>query len=74
MTMTDCTCNNFPASLGNVTFGANVGIGTANPITKLHVNGVGASAARFNFYNDAALSSSSPRASGRGATLLGPAT
>ena len=29
--MTDCTCNNFPASLGNVTFGASVGIGTSAP-------------------------------------------
>lgn len=40
--MADCTCNNFPASLGNVTFGANVGIGTDSPTvanTGLHVYG-----------------------------------
>jgi hypothetical protein len=29
--MADCTCNNFPASLGNVTFGSRVGIGTITP-------------------------------------------
>lgn len=35
--MSDCGCNNFPAGLGNVNFGANVGINSANPGTKLHV-------------------------------------
>jgi len=35
--MADCTCNNFPASLGNVSFGASVGIGTTTPVTRLHV-------------------------------------
>lgn len=29
--MTDCSCTNFPASLGNVTFGASVGVGTTTP-------------------------------------------
>lgn len=37
--MTDCSCTNFPASLGNVTFGASVGIGTTNPAYSLDVAG-----------------------------------
>ena len=38
--MTDCTCTNFPASLGNVTFGASVGVGvSAAPLTNLVVEG-----------------------------------
>ena len=37
--MTDCGCNNFPAGLGNVTYWANVGIGTASPSERLHVAG-----------------------------------
>ncbi|MCL4507977.1 MAG: hypothetical protein M1296_00465 [Chloroflexi bacterium] len=45
--MTDCTCNNFPASLGNVTFGASVGIGTANPAGLLDVAGSGTDVACF---------------------------
>lgn len=36
--MTDCGCTNFPASLGNVTFGASVGIGTSAPVAALDVN------------------------------------
>ncbi len=36
--MADCTCNNFPASLGNVTFAANVGIGTISPTVALVVS------------------------------------
>lgn len=35
--MTDCTCNTFPSSLGNVTFGASVGIGTTSPAAPLDV-------------------------------------
>lgn len=35
--MTDADVNNFPASLGNVTFGARVGIGTMEPISVLSV-------------------------------------
>lgn len=35
--MSDCGCNNFPASLGNVTFGARVGIGTLSPTRDLDV-------------------------------------
>lgn len=54
--MVDCTCTNFPASLGNVTFGANVGIGTSAPTTPLHVVAPANTAARFDFYNDPALS------------------
>ena len=37
--MTDCNCTNFPAGLGNVTFGASVGIGTSSPEAPLHVVG-----------------------------------
>lgn len=37
--MTDCTCTNFPASLGNVTFGASVGVGTSSPEAPMHVVG-----------------------------------
>lgn len=37
--MTDCGCSNFPASLGNVTFGASVGIGTSAPSKPLEVAG-----------------------------------
>lgn len=37
--MTDCSCTNFPASLGNVTFGASVGVGTGSPEAPLHVVG-----------------------------------
>ena len=37
--MTDCGCTNFPASLGNVTFGASVGIGASSPEASLHVAG-----------------------------------
>lgn len=35
--MADCGCNNFPSGLGNVTFGANVGIGTPNPSDILEI-------------------------------------
>src|SRR5690349_15940975 len=35
--MADCSCNNFPSSLGSVTFEGNVGINTT-PATGLHVN------------------------------------
>lgn len=41
--MTDCSCTNFPASLGNVTFGASVGIGATDPAAPLVVVGTGAS-------------------------------
>lgn len=40
--MTDCICNNFPAGLGNVTFGASVGIGMSpspGPSERLQVAG-----------------------------------
>jgi len=37
--MADCSCSNFPATLGNVTFGAKVGIGTTNPGGQLDVAG-----------------------------------
>jgi hypothetical protein len=37
--MIDCGCTNFPASLGNVTFGASVGIGTTAPAVPLEVDG-----------------------------------
>jgi len=38
--MADCSCNNFPASLGNVTFqpGVKVGVGTTAPVGQLHVS------------------------------------
>ena len=41
--MTDCSCTNFPASLGNVTVGANLGVGTVAPAAKLVVAGLGSS-------------------------------
>lgn len=37
--MTDCGCTNFPASLGNVTFSASVGIGTTTPGALLSLGG-----------------------------------
>lgn len=42
--MADCGCNHFPASGGNVTFDTNVlvGIGTASPVSVLHVFSGGA--------------------------------
>ncbi len=40
--MTDCSCTNFPTSLGNVTFGASVGIGTTAPTQLLHIASNGA--------------------------------
>jgi hypothetical protein len=49
--MADCQCNLFPASLGNVGFLANVGIGTASPtLGKLQTVGVvgGATSAVFS--------------------------
>lgn len=39
--MTDCTCSNFPNSLGNVTFGGNIGVGTTAPDTILNTSGLG---------------------------------
>lgn len=42
--MVDCSCSNFPASLGNVTFGASVGIGTSAPAYPLDVGGPGSAA------------------------------
>lgn len=45
--MTDCGCTNFPASLGNVTFGASVGIGTAAPAGQLDVSGSGGTVAAY---------------------------
>src|SRR6187402_2396312 len=35
--MADCACTNFPAALGNVTIGANLGVGTLAPATSLEV-------------------------------------
>lgn len=35
--MADCSCNNFPAGLGNVTVGASLGVGTTSPQGALHV-------------------------------------
>jgi hypothetical protein len=37
--MTSCTCNDFPAALGNVTFEASVGIGATSPTSPLCVAG-----------------------------------
>ncbi|MCL5075735.1 MAG: hypothetical protein M1136_08860 [Chloroflexi bacterium] len=34
--MPECSCNIFPANLGNVIFGAKVGIGTESPGARLH--------------------------------------
>lgn len=46
--MTDCDCTNFPARLGNVTFGASVGIGVGTPTSPLCVAGtVGAASAGY---------------------------
>lgn len=46
--MTDCSCSNFPATLGNVTFGASVGIGTTAPTAPLCIAGaVGAASTGF---------------------------
>ena len=46
--MTSCTCNDFPAALGNVTFEASVGIGTTSPTAPLCVAGTaGAASSAF---------------------------
>ena len=45
--MADCNCTNFPANLGNVTFGASVGIGTTAPVGSLDVSGSGGAVAAF---------------------------
>ena len=45
--MTDCGCTNFPANLGNVTFGAAVGIGTGAPAASLDVSGSGTTIAAY---------------------------
>lgn len=58
-----CGCNNFPASLGNVFFGANVGIG-AEPGHKLHVAGVNPDVALENTTSGQKFSLVSVAASG----------
>lgn len=46
--MTDCGCNNFPASLGTVTFEGSVGIGTSAPAETLELGSGGTVGVRID--------------------------